>query len=226
MSPATTATPAALPDPAGEERRDTPAGENASPSERRTGGDGIRELTAAQEMRALTHPVRLALLELLSLEGPMTATEAGERIGESPTTCSFHLRQLAKYGFVEEAGRGAGRRRPWKLVDRGLSFSGIGDEEQSVAASELSNMLLERWLARYRSWQQVQHLDPEWAHATGTSESAVFLTKEEAVEVREQVAAILRRYEPRRADPAARPEGSRPVEAVLLVHPIVDAHSL
>lgn len=52
----------------------------------------------------MAHPVRVALLEALSLQGPMTATEAGERIGESPTTCSFHLRQLAKYGFVEEAG--------------------------------------------------------------------------------------------------------------------------
>ena len=60
----------------------------------------------ARTLRALAHPVRVALIETLSVEGPLTATEAGERIGESPTTCSFHLRQLAKYGFVEEAGAG------------------------------------------------------------------------------------------------------------------------
>ena len=54
-------------------------------------------------MRALAHPVRLALLEVLADEGRLTATEAGERIGESPANASFHLRQLAKYGFVEEA---------------------------------------------------------------------------------------------------------------------------
>ena len=69
------------------------------------GGDApaipeLREVRDAQTMRALAHPVKIALVEVLSLEGPLTATEAGERIGESPTTCSFHLRQLAKYGFV------------------------------------------------------------------------------------------------------------------------------
>lgn len=69
-----------------------------------------RTLTDPQSLRALGHPVRLALLEAL-LAGPLTATQAGEIIGESPTTCSFHLRQLARYGFVEEAGGGAGRTR-------------------------------------------------------------------------------------------------------------------
>jgi predicted ArsR family transcriptional regulator len=60
-------------------------------------------------MRAVAHPVRLALLEALAQHQPMTATQAGEAIGESPTTCSFHLRMLAKYGVVEEAGSGPGR---------------------------------------------------------------------------------------------------------------------
>lgn len=59
----------------------------------------------------LRGPVRLALLEVLTFRGPLTATEAGQLIEESPTTCSFHLRQLAKYGFVEEGWGGAGRRR-------------------------------------------------------------------------------------------------------------------
>ena len=66
--------------------------------------DDVRQLTDSQTLRALTHPVRIALIEALLLGGAMTATEVGERISESPTTCSFHLRQLAKYGFVEEAG--------------------------------------------------------------------------------------------------------------------------
>src|ERR1019366_5338154 len=90
----------------------------------------LREISDARTLRALAHPVRLALIETLSIEGPMTATEAGERIGESPTTCSFHLRQLAKYGFVEEAGDAPGRRRPWRLVSQGVRFSAAaGDPE-------------------------------------------------------------------------------------------------
>src|SRR5579875_2072487 len=66
----------------------------------------MRTITDARTMRALAHPVRIAIIEVLGLGGPMTATEVGEEIDESPTTCSFHLRQLAKYGFVEEAGGG------------------------------------------------------------------------------------------------------------------------
>src|SRR6202046_5824535 len=82
----------------------------------------LRKLTDARTMRALTHPVRVAMLEALTLGGAMTATELGEQIGESPTTCSFHLRQLAKYGWVEEAGGGKGRSRPWRLTSSGMQF--------------------------------------------------------------------------------------------------------
>ena len=63
--------------------------------------DSLRRVTDAKTMRALAHPVRISLIELLIIAGPMTATQAAEKIGESPSTCSFHLRQLAKYGFVE-----------------------------------------------------------------------------------------------------------------------------
>ena len=182
-----------------------------------------RELTEVREMRALTHPVRLALLEVLAIEGPLTATEAGEHIRQSATTCSFHLRQLAKYGFVEEAGGGAGRRRPWKLVSRGVRFSGTGaDTEQSVAATELSSLLVQRWMDRHHRWTQVQHLDPVWAESAGASQFATFLTPEEAASVREEVAAVFARYKARLSDPDARPPGARAVESVMFMHPIVD----
>src|SRR3984957_13611496 len=92
----------------------------------------LREITDAQTMRALSHPVRIALIEALTVYGAMTATQVGERIGESSTTCSFHLRQLAKYGFVEEAGGGKGRARPWRMTSIGMSFSPSGDTEAEI----------------------------------------------------------------------------------------------
>ena len=64
------------------------------------------KLTDPRALRAYAHPTRLALMGLLRRAGPMTATQAGERIGESAASCSFHLRQLAKFGLVEEAGGG------------------------------------------------------------------------------------------------------------------------
>jgi DNA-binding transcriptional ArsR family regulator len=181
-----------------------------------------RTLTDAQELRALTHPVRIALLEALHLDGPLTATEAGERIGESATTCSFHLRQLAKYGFVEEAGGGTGRRRPWRLVAREMSFSGMGDAEMSVAADELSTLLLRRWLARYEQWRRLEHLDPDWAEVSGASDRVGYVTREELTELMESIGALWAAFSERSEDPSLRPEGSRAVEMVALTHPIVD----
>ena len=58
----------------------------------------------------MAHPVRLRLLAELADLGQATATELAERTGESPANCSWHLRQLARYGFIEEAESGAGRR--------------------------------------------------------------------------------------------------------------------
>src|SRR3954463_3917488 len=90
--------------------------------------DQLREVTDPMAMRALAHPVRLALIEALADAGTLTATEAGERVGESPANASFHLRQLAKYGFVEDAGA-QGRRRPWKLKQLGMRFTDVHEGE-------------------------------------------------------------------------------------------------
>ena len=181
----------------------------------------MRELTSAQEMRALTHPIRLALLEVLSIEGAMTATEAGERIGESATTCSFHLRQLAKYGFVEEAGGGAGRRRPWKVVQRSMRLSGIGGVEQSLAANELRRLVMGRWLQRNEQWSAVQHLDPVWADIPEAMEIVAYLTADETTAVQEEITALLERFRDRLTDPSRRPSGSRPIESVIMMHPLL-----
>src|SRR5690349_12979950 len=110
--------------------------------------DSPRYLDDPKAMRALAHPVRLALLEVLADEGQLTATEAGERIGESPANASFHLRQLAKYGFVEEAEK-ADRKRPWKLKQLGLRFTDVHeDPETAGAARALDRMFRDRSLAR------------------------------------------------------------------------------
>src|ERR1700734_2398541 len=118
--------------------------------------DGVRQLTDSRTLRALTHPVRIALIEALLLHGAMTATEVGEQIGESPTTCSFHLRQLAKYGFVEEAGGGKGRSRPWRLTSVGMSFGPSGDMEAEIASDAVVRMFRERQFERYQAWRSTK----------------------------------------------------------------------
>jgi predicted ArsR family transcriptional regulator len=174
-------------------------------------------------MRALAHPVRIALIEELSIGGPMTATEVGERIGESPTTCSFHLRQLARYGFVEEAGGGKGRARPWRMTSIGMSFSPTHDDpDAEIAASALSRVLRERQLGRYQTWLQTKAAYPRrWREAAGESEWGAYLTAEELEQVNEEIVTLLRsRFHERLTDPSKRPPGSALVEMLIFSYPI------
>lgn len=183
----------------------------------------LREVSDPRMLRALTHPVRIALIEALSLQGPMTATEAGELIGESPTTCSFHLRQLAKYGVVEEAGGGTGRARPWKMTSIGMRIGvGNSDPETELAAGALTRLLRDRQLARYRTWTETRSNYPKrWRDAAGDSEYLFYLTVEELEALNEELSALLLpRFRERLTDPASRPAGSVPVEMLVFSYPI------
>ena len=113
------------------------------------------------------HPVRLAILEHLTVEGPMTATALGARIGESPANCSWHLRKLAEHGFVEEAPGGTGRQRPWRAVSRGMRWNDVDDSpELQRAGDALSQVLVEREVARLAESRARGHEeDPAWREA-------------------------------------------------------------
>lgn len=200
------------------------AGMRTAPVDVSSGVDaGARELTDPRELRAMTHPVRLALLEVLNLHPALTATEAGELIGESPTTCSFHLRQLAKYGFVEEAGDAPGRRRPWRLATRRVFFSSAsGDAEMGAASTALEGLLVQRWLERFSQWQRARsHYPAEWQEAAAAGEFLLHLTPAELREMGNEILAIVERFHDRNADASLRPPDSRPVEIVTFGYPYV-----
>lgn len=126
------------------------------------------ELTDPRALRALAHPIRLELVGLLRRKGPLTATQAAEHVGESAASCSFHLRQLAKWGLVEEAGGGKGRERPWRATAEMTSWK-VHTQEQAEAAAAFSSTVaqrhgdeLVRWFARMPAepprWQRSQHI--------------------------------------------------------------------
>lgn len=183
----------------------------------------LRRLSDAETLRALAHPVRIALVEVLTVYGPLTATEAGERIGETPTTCSFHLRQLARYGFVEEAGGGKGRARPWKMTSIGMTFAATHeDAETQVAARVLGRMIRERQLERFHRWEETRADYPrEWQDSAISDEYIFYLTPEELAALGAELLALLRpKVQQRLADPSKRPPGSLPVELLVLGYPI------
>jgi predicted ArsR family transcriptional regulator len=173
-------------------------------------------------MRALTHPVRLALLQALELEGPLTATQAGELIGEPPNTCSFHFRQLARYGFVEEAGPAPGRSRPWRLTTHRMHFTDLHeDPETAVAARGLDRMLRERYFERLAAFYESRSGYPlAWQETTGGSQALLHVTPEELKAIDERIMAVLEPYVDRGADPAKRPADSLPIEVLLFAYPV------
>jgi DNA-binding transcriptional ArsR family regulator len=180
-----------------------------------------RKLTDPKAMRALAHPVRIALIEILGVEGPLTATEAGELIGESPTTCSFHLRQLAKYGFIEEVEGVAGRKRPWRLVNTGLSYSDVSeDSETRLAAAALSRVLHDFYVGRLKEGLDMRRdLSTEWQKATGASEFLLYVTPDELHALDESFQALIKPYIERIGNPKKRPQGHVPIELLLFAYP-------
>jgi predicted transcriptional regulator len=180
-------------------------------------------ITDPLAMRALAHPVRVALVEMLAVVDTMTATQASELLGESPANCAFHLRTLAKYGFVQEAGGGRGRERPWKSADRTITISTQQDDPQAAtAAGALSQLWLERWIERARQVFAASSFLPGWEHVTGFSHNGVFLTPEEAADLRVQMRRLLEKYESRKSSPGLRPPGALPVEWTVFVAPVAE----
>ncbi len=173
-------------------------------------------------MRAVAHPVRLALLQALGQREPLTATEAGEMIGETPTTCSFHLRMLAKYGFVEEAGKDQGRRRPWRLSHSGFTFPAVHkDPETSLAAGALDQVLWGMMLDRVRGMLAARpRLSAEHQSVTSAAETVAYVTLEEAQSLRADLWALLGRYRDRLEDHGLRPENAIALEMLLFTYPL------
>ena len=179
-------------------------------------------LTDPQALRALTHPIRLALLEALDVEGPLTATEAGELIGQPPNTCSFHFRQLAKYGFIEEAGQRPGHARPWRLRTEKIDLPDLhGTSDTAVAARALKGLVLERYFARIAAFDESRDGYPAaWREAADFNQAMVHLTPAELEAVDAELTAILDRYRDRNTDPSLRPPDSLPVEVLTFAYPL------
>ena len=180
-----------------------------------------RRLTDPRVMRALAHPTRMELMELVAREGELTATAAANLLGLSPANCSFHLRQLARSGFLEEAPAGPGRVRPWRIGSAQHSWDELGpDAEANAAASALTSVVLERDLDRLRDWLgRRRAASPEWRTAAFMSEALVYLTPAELRELGERITELIVRYADR-VDPARRPEGSAAVQALAAGFPL------
>jgi DNA-binding transcriptional ArsR family regulator len=182
---------------------------------------GRQVITDARAMRALAHPLRVALLEAVRRDGEITATRAGELLGESPANMSWHLQTLAKYGFVEETGEGRGRSRPWRATSVSRSFeTGMTDPDAAAAGEALERTFVERTSGQLREWWSRRLAYPvQWRRAAFMTDSVRYLTARELTAMMEEIIAIYDRYADRE-DANQRPAGALPVHLYAHGHPL------
>jgi predicted ArsR family transcriptional regulator len=179
------------------------------------------ELTDPRALRALAHPTRLALIGLLRREGPHTATQAAQRLGETPQRCTFHLTQLAKYGLVEDAPGGRGRERPWRATAARTSWPSAPEgPEMALAASLVERVLAQRYFAEVMAWLERKSNEPvAWQEAAQFGDSSLRVTADELGELGRQIDELVQLFEERIASAGARPPEARSVWLLHLAFP-------
>jgi DNA-binding MarR family transcriptional regulator len=181
----------------------------------------LRLLDDPVAIRALAHPLRLDLQALIGRAGQITAADAARELGISHGLASHHLRQLAKYGFVEQAAGKDNRERPWRLTRTSTSWrEAMGTPEGQAAAAVFEEVLAERAVAALRGWLARRADWPAgWRQHTGAGASTIYLTLPELAELEEAIDGLIKRYVDERPldDLASRPEGSVPVDITQIV---------
>ncbi|MEV4759801.1 winged helix-turn-helix domain-containing protein [Micromonospora sp. NPDC049559] len=175
-------------------------------------------------LRGLAHPLRVRMLNALREHGPATATLLAQRLGQSTGATSYHLRQLAQYGFVvEDPDRGAGRERWWKaahtrtlLDDPDLAREAPEETEAYLrGVASLYAERVDRWLGERAA------LPEQWRDVPTISSWRLRLTPAEGEELNRAIFALVERY---RHDDAAgpdTPDGAEPVDLQVQLMPFL-----
>jgi DNA-binding transcriptional ArsR family regulator len=151
----------------------------------------------ARSLRALAHPLRVRIMELLWLDGPATATGLAGRLGESSGTVSWHLRHLSEHGFItEDTERGTRRERWWRFKPRSMTvapaeFLANPDlrgplavylyEQLQTVANRMTNFLAEDWGA-------------DWYAVATASDWRLRLRPDKLQALNEELRAVVERY--------------------------------
>jgi hypothetical protein len=180
------------------------------------------EISDPRAIRAMTHPLRLDLLDLLATTGPATAAQCGRALGASQASCSFHLRQLARYGFVVDAGTGADRReRRWRLPEPAPTVR-VPSHGDAVVQHELKRVVVEREARAILDHAARRDTDdPAWRDAARLTAGVAVLSAGEVAELERQWLALLQPYldRQRAAGPVIGPY-RRPVRLLLAATPL------
>jgi DNA-binding transcriptional ArsR family regulator len=184
--------------------------------------DADRVVLDPRNLRGMAHPLRLRILGLLRLDGPSTATRLAERLGQSSGATSYHLRQLAGYGFVDEDPErsGSGRERWWRATARFTELP-RGSARQAGADTEgfLRALAGEFYQEMDAFLAELAVLPASWDEGWTMSDRVLRLTPAEAKRLRGELAEVVIRYrlDQPGGDPDAPPEARRVVLQVQML---------
>lgn len=176
-------------------------------------------ISSPERIRALAHPLRLDLLDHLRNVDQATATECAKRVGESVASCSFHLRMLEKYGFIERGER-RGREKPWRVVRQGLELQPVPEQPGSYAAvAQVALLQVLREAERIQQFlHQAHEVEHEWIEASSVNQSSFWATADELRQLGDDVRDLVTRFADR-SDPTKRPEGARRAHLFGVINP-------
>ena len=182
-----------------------------------------RDITEPVALRALAHPLRLALIDLVERHGTLTSAEASTLTGESTGSCSFHLRQLAKYGFLEPAEGRNRRERRWQRTAVVDHVPDSADADVNRAAAEVSKLVIDRIATEAARWlDRSADLPREWRQGSVLDSELLYVTAAELGRLSRAVTELYADFRGRTVSPSTRPAGSRAVRAVALLFPLAE----
>ncbi|HET8589034.1 MAG TPA: winged helix-turn-helix domain-containing protein [Nakamurella sp.] len=168
----------------------------------------MAQISDPKAMRALAHPLRIQLLEAVVARGTATATELAEALGESAANCSFHLRKLAEFGYLERADDATGREKPWRATDPTQDFVTDPSDPESLASNTAVMSAVREWdMARLQAAEGRQN-PPAWRGATFQFGATMIITPDEAKELGRALQDLLSGYAARLTDRSLRPAGA------------------
>jgi DNA-binding MarR family transcriptional regulator len=154
----------------------------------------------ARSLRGLAHPLRMSILEVLTLDGPATSTGLSARLGENTGTVSWHLRHLAQHGFIEEeAERGTKRERWWRVVEERKILETAEFRDDPATRGALSvylHELVQQFFSRVTNYL-AEDWDGEWQRAGTLSDwRDLRLTPAELRSLNAELMAVIDRHTP------------------------------
>lgn len=194
--------------------------------ERLPKADRAERVVDLESLKALAHPLRVSIIDVLSTYGEFTASGLAERLGESSGATSYHLRQLEKHGFVREVpGKGVGRERWWERAPGGITLASK-EFNESEAGRQASRLVVNEWTSNreriLRDFVErgLDELSDEWVEASIVSLTNVVVTAAQLAEFTERYKEMAARFA--EENRGKKMPGARPVHLQFHGFPVLD----